>query len=215
MALASVLHLTFRRAVRKPQRPSWERLKKAFAKAEAAASARTAIVLKLPDRKPRSAVASAAAVLPSPKRRTLEEEELLQQEINGCKALLLEIVRRAAYDWVLYRGSHRLLHKTLAEHAYHWMFVERDGGAEWTERGRHGKHITSFVGICEGLGLDVDLVRKHIKRLTPKNVLSVGRPAEYRRREVFSSSGDDSYSLPESMASYGSTEDTGEEETVG
>lgn len=208
MALAPVLHLALRRAVRQPPRQSWEGLKRAFAKAEEATKQRAAAVLTYPQRKPRQ---MGMAVLPTPKRRTLEEEELLQQEINGCKALLLEIVRRAAYDWVLYRSSRRLLHKTLAEHAYHWLFVERDGGSEWAERERHGKHITSFVGICEGLGLDVDLVRKHIKRLTPKNVLSVGRPAEYRRREVFTTTGEDSYALPESLASYGSTEDTTEE----
>lgn len=109
---------------------------------------------------------------------------LMQQEINGCKGLLLEIIRRAAYDWVLYRTSRRMLHKKLAEHAHQWLFVEAEGDAGWKERMDNEKYITSFVAICSALDLDPDGVRKHIQKLTPKNVMSVGRPAEYRRRDA-------------------------------
>lgn len=108
---------------------------------------------------------------------------MVQQEINGCKSLLLEIIRRAAYDWVLYRTSRRLLHKKLAEQAYEWLFVEEPGDENDQERRDSGKLITSFLAICEALELDPESVRTHVRRLTPKNVMSVGRPAEYRRRE--------------------------------
>jgi len=94
--------------------------------------------------------------------------------------------------------------KVLAEQAYRWLFTEVPGSVDWQEREREGKHISSFISICESLDLDPDTVRSHIKRLTPKNVMSVGRPAEYRRRDVFSSGagGEDAYSLPDGMISY-------------
>lgn len=102
-----------------------------------------------------------------------------QQEVVGCKALLLEIIRRASYDWVLYRQSSRLPQKKLAEEAYHWIFVEESG----EERTKNGKHLTGFVAICDLLDLDPDSVRARIRLLTVANVMSVGRPAEYRRQD--------------------------------
>lgn len=119
---------------------------------------------------------------PPPARST--EPAMILQEINGCKSLLLEIVRRAAYDWVLYRTSRRLLHSKLAEHAFHWLFVEKAHDGTWNERLEGGKYITSFLAICEALELDPESVRTHVRKLTPKNVMSVGRPAEYRRRDA-------------------------------
>jgi hypothetical protein len=109
---------------------------------------------------------------------------LVTQEINGCKVLLLEVVRRAAYDWVLYRTSRRMLHKKLAEDAYTWLFEEGPGHPNWIERERTGKFITSFIAICNELDLDADTVRSYVRKLTVKNVMSVGRPAEYRRRST-------------------------------
>jgi len=109
---------------------------------------------------------------------------LIEQEIVGCKTLLLEVVRRAAYDWVLYRTSRRLQHLRLAEDAHTWLFEEKPGHPNWVERARVGKHITSFISICSELDLDAETVRKYVRKLTVKNVMSVGRPAEYRRRET-------------------------------
>jgi hypothetical protein len=217
MALAAVLHLAFRRAAKQPRKPSWEELRAAFARAEAITQTqRKAIVLQFPTPPPPHKLAvRGTPILQPTQRRTLEQEELLLQEINGCKALLLEIVRRAAYDWVLYRGSSRILHKTLAEQAFHWLFLESPNTSEWREREKQGKYVTSFVGICDSLGLDVDLVRKHIKRLTPKNVLSVGRPAENRRREVFSSNREDVFSLPKHLVDLEEVSGEGDDESGG
>lgn len=117
---------------------------------------------------------------------------LVIQEIEGCKNLLVEIIRRAAYDWVLYRTSRRMLHKKLAEHAYQWLFVEEENDAGWKERMDNEKYITSFTAICTALELDPESVRKHVMKLTPKNVMSVGRPAEYRRRDAAPSIPDES-----------------------
>jgi hypothetical protein len=106
-----------------------------------------------------------------------------EQEITGCKMLLLEIVRRAAYDWVLYRQSRKMVHLVLAEHAFTWIFQEAPAHKDWTERISEGKELTSFASICEHLDLQPDVVRKYIKRLEPRNVMSVGRPAEYRNQD--------------------------------
>jgi hypothetical protein len=142
----------------------------------------------------------------------VRDEALILQEINGSKTLLLEIVRRASYDWVLYRTSRRLAYKIMADQAYAWLFLERPGTKDWNTREREGKFITSFEAICEALDLDPDTVRNHVKKLTPRNVMSVGRPAEYRRRDVFSGSQgeDDAHSLPSGMIveSNPSDEDT-------
>jgi len=120
-------------------------------------------------------------VLSLPRRE--RDPALVLQEINGCKSLLLEIIRRAAYDWVLYRSSSRLLQHKLAEQAFTWLFKETEAHPDARERNDSGKQITSFEAICSALDLDPDAVRTHVRRLTPKNVMSVGRPAEYRRRE--------------------------------
>lgn len=160
----------------------------------------------------RAARAQRAIVLVQVPARTPDrrdrDEELLLQEINGCKTLLLEVVRRAAYDWVLYRTSRRLLQKTLADQAYNWLFVETPETVEGQTRDREGKALTGFLAICESLDLDPETVRGHIRRLTPKNVMSVGRPAEYRRRDVFSSGGDtEVYSLPGGVLPYDDVDD--------
>jgi hypothetical protein len=121
------------------------------------------------------------SVLSLPRRD--RDPALVQQEINGCKSLLLEIIRRAAYDWVLYRTSTRIVYKKLAEQAFHWLFNEKPGHPDWVERDESGKQISGFMAICSALDLDPEAVRVHVRRLTPKNVMSVGRPPEYRRRE--------------------------------
>jgi hypothetical protein len=125
------------------------------------------------------------SVLSLPRRD--RDPALVIQEINGCKSLLLEVIRRAAYDWVLYRTSTRLFNKKLAEQAYEWLFKEEPGTPEWRERDESGKNVTAFVSICFALDLPPEIVREHVRKLTPKNVMSVGRPPEYRRREPLQS----------------------------
>jgi hypothetical protein len=142
------------------------------------------------------------------KRRSAYETELLLQEINGCKTLLLELIRRAAYDWILYRSSSRLLQKQLAEQAHEWLFLEMPGHPSWSVRERDGRTHTSFFAVCESLDLDPETARSHIRRLTPKHVMSVGRPAEYRRRDVFSAGTgeEDVHALPDGLVDYESIE---------
>lgn len=153
-----------------------------------------------PQRPPavRTTRATRALAAPKPKRR--RNQELVLLEIQGCKSLLLEVLRRAAYDWVLYRTSQRLTNRALAESAYRWLFLETSGTRDGHERARARKTITAFPAICELLDLDMEAVRRRIRTLTPQNVMSVGRPAEYRRNIHFApemSTGN--LALPESL----------------
>ncbi len=109
-------------------------------------------------------------------------------ESGSCRALLLEIVRRASYDWVLYRTSSKLVKRMLAENAHHWLFVEDEGTPAWAQREQTGKELTSFVAICEAVGVDPDSVRKRIRLLTERDIMGAGRPAERRKHK---SSNDD------------------------
>jgi hypothetical protein len=106
-----------------------------------------------------------------------------QMESSSCRALLLEVVRRAAYDWVLYRTSSKLPNRMLADNAYHWLFVEVQEGSSWLKRQTHGKEITSFVVICEMLDLDPDRVRAQVRTMTERDIMGAGRPAERRRHK--------------------------------
>lgn len=112
-----------------------------------------------------------------------EEDHRRVQEVNGCKTLLFEVVRRAAHDWVLYRSSRRQSQRRLALHAYRWLFQEDTGHPDWQRRVQDEKEITSFLSICLVLDLDPDKVRQSIRQLTPRSVLS-GRPPEYRSTHV-------------------------------
>jgi hypothetical protein len=117
----------------------------------------------------------------------------------GCRALLFEIVRRAIHDWVLYRSSRRLKNKQLAEEAYHWLFEETEDGAEAKERAREGTELTSFLSICQALDLDPEAVRRRARQLTPKDVLSVGRPPTYRRPQPSTDDDDEDLPSPEDV----------------
>jgi len=109
------------------------------------------------------------------------EHWVREQEVVGAKSLLLEVVRRAAADWVLYRSSTRLQNRVLAEEAWRWLFEEGPGLPEWDERRATGKELTSFLGICTILDFDPQELRNKIKELTAAQVVGMGRPAEYRR----------------------------------
>lgn len=70
----------------------------------------------------------------------------------------------------------------MAEEAYTWLFEELPGHPWWEERKRDGYLITSFLSICELLDLDPPYVRERVKKMTPKQIMTAGRPAEKRRR---------------------------------
>lgn len=105
-------------------------------------------------------------------------------EVSRCRAMLLEIIRRAAHDWVLYRQHDRLHLKQIAEDAFIWLFEEEPGHHWATMRKEEDRHITGFINICEELDLDPEVVRAHVRKMDVKSIMSAGRPAERRHREV-------------------------------
>lgn len=102
-------------------------------------------------------------------------------EASACRAVLLEIVRRAAYDWVLYRNSSKLQKRQLADSAYQWLFIEERDSSTWRQRVGNGKELTAFIAICEVLELDPRMVRTTVRGMTVAGIMSAGRPAERRK----------------------------------
>lgn len=131
-----------------------------------------------------------ALVPPLPPRPALAPASALRDPTKGyeegvlAKALLLEVILRAASDWVLYRAHQRMMYREWANDAFIWLFEEGPEHPNWRERRTSGKLLTSFVSICEVLDFDPDLVRRHIQKLTPQRIVSMGRPAEYRRKRA-------------------------------
>jgi hypothetical protein len=76
----------------------------------------------------------------------------------GEKLLLGAILRRAAYDIALYRGSQRLKARRLWRKAYEWMMSDDES------------HFTSFVSICTILGWDPMLIRSMTDELRREDV---------------------------------------------
>jgi hypothetical protein len=114
-------------------------------------------------------------------RRSRNDEAQLQQEILGSRGLLLEILKRAANDWTLYRLKTDLKQRQLADDAYVWLFQEEPGHPVWVTRVIERRTVTAFVVICELLELDPEQVRAHIRQLRPEDVRNAGRPPERRR----------------------------------
>jgi len=108
----------------------------------------------------------------------------------SSRVLLAEILRRAAYDWVLYRSSRRLRDAELARDAYVWLFEEGPGHPNWIEREKDGWAVFSFLTICDSLDMDPQAVRERIKKMTPSDVTSIGRPPVRRKRYLESTSSD-------------------------
>lgn len=102
-------------------------------------------------------------------------------EASRCRALLLEIIRRAAHDWILYRTHDRLQLRKVAEDAYIWLFEEGPGHPWSRIRAAHDNNLTSFSTICDILELDPKFVRQRVRAMTPKQIMTAGRPSERRR----------------------------------
>jgi len=117
-------------------------------------------------------------VVEAPEQQVASGETVLDarlREAEGAKTLLLEIIRRSAQDWVLYRTSRRLDQKQLAEEAYTWLFLEDEDHPHWRMRKAEGRELTAFIAICDALDMDPDRVRGYIRKLTPDKVRSSGR----------------------------------------
>lgn len=132
--------------------------------------------------------------------------EQQDDDVAGARirVLLLEVLRRAAYDWVLYRGSRRAEHKEIAHDAYVWLF-EEDAHHPWA-RVRKEEHteLMSFLSICEVMGFDPDGVRASVRRLTPEKIKTAGRPPERRKKQTEDASYYSEYGV---LATYSTPDD--------
>lgn len=79
-------------------------------------------------------------------------------EGQGERLLLAAIIRRAAFDIALYRGTSSLPKRQIWENAYHWMFSDQP------------HHFTSFVSICTLLDQNPVAIRRKTLRLTRNDV---------------------------------------------
>ena len=112
-----------------------------------------------------------------------------EREVGRCKALLLEVLRRAAHDWVLYRQHRKLDKRELARDAYVWLFEEDEHHPYRRDRlnavfpgrtGRGARVLTSFQSVCENLDLDPETVRACIKKMDARSIIASGRPPQQR-----------------------------------
>jgi hypothetical protein len=76
---------------------------------------------------------------------------------NRIRMLLASIIRRAAFDIALYRGSSRLEERLVAVGAYNWMF--RNDPIHPYDR------FTSFLHICDVLDEDPEWIRSATLKL--------------------------------------------------
>jgi hypothetical protein len=139
----------------------------------------------------------AKAARPEPAEEPSEWDPEPLYEASHCQALLMEIIRRASHDYVLYRQHRKLELKALAEQAYTWLFEEEPGHPAWKSRERSvfkiddeetgqtrvevgSRRLTSFLSICEACSLDPDAVREHVRGLTVESIMRTGRHVERR-----------------------------------
>jgi hypothetical protein len=85
------------------------------------------------------------------------------QDGEGERLLLASIIRRAAFDIVLYRNAPRLVDRLVGVGAYMWMF-----------KSEHN-HFTSFLNICELLNQDPEWIREETLKLKKSDVKKYDR----------------------------------------
>jgi hypothetical protein len=115
------------------------------------------------------------------------EDEILEvtpETLDGSqvRALMLEVIRRAVHDWVLYKNSRRMMYRELAHDAYIWLFEEDERHPWWRQRKQSDKQLTSLLYICEIIDIDIAEVRQGARNMTEKRIKTAGRPPERRRK---------------------------------
>lgn len=85
------------------------------------------------------------------------------QDGEGERLLLASIIRRAAFDIVLYRNAPRLVDRRLGVGAYNWMFRDPNN------------HFTAFENICELLNEDPVWIRQQTLNLRRTDIMKIGR----------------------------------------
>ncbi len=125
----------------------------------------------------------------SARGRELSESELDREffvpnpheDVVGCRAAFLAIIRRAAEDWALYDGATQKRGSD-GPNAYIWLFDEGPGHPWWEVRSDEERCFRTFLGICGLLDLEPERVREAVRRITTASIIGAGRPREWRNR---------------------------------
>jgi hypothetical protein len=101
-----------------------------------------------------------------------EFEATLQKRSTPERRLMVAILRRAIWDFALYRDMEPDTERyELAVDAAGWIFW--DGEETLDEEGRY-----SFMHVCASLDLDTTSLRKAVLRLTRENIGKITRRIE-------------------------------------
>lgn len=104
-----------------------------------------------------------------------------EEDPEAHKALFAGILRRAIFDWILYRGHGSREKRRLAGEAYTWLFVEKPGHSSWARRLRGKREMLSFHSICDIVQVSPDTVNRVAGVMTAQDIQKLGRPATRRR----------------------------------
>lgn len=103
----------------------------------------------------------------------------MNDDAQGCKRFLLEVLRRAIYDWACFKGRRGKAGEVWRE-ANTWLFIEGPGHPWWEQRAREGLEHLSFLSICERLDKDPALMREAAAGFDMETVINTGRPPLHR-----------------------------------
>jgi len=81
---------------------------------------------------------------------------------DPVQILWFAVIRRALFDWVMYKDCPRLFQREVARHAGEWIFVP-------------SASLNSFDNACRVVGLDPDATRASILYFKKEAVLDAER----------------------------------------
>ncbi len=87
------------------------------------------------------------------------------------KMIWLKVIIRAVFDYAMWRNSHKLINRKLAEEAARWLF-------------ERSTHANGFEHLCEVMSLPMEDIRRWARRLTPNDVQKL----ELKEREYIGQS---------------------------
>jgi hypothetical protein len=104
----------------------------------------------------------------------------VESQSLAYRGLLAGVLRRAIFDWVLYRDHPDVVRRRIAAEAYIWLFIEGPGYPTWTRRLKEHTEMLSFLSICESLCLSKDQVRRVAEGVSKGDIRRLGRPPTNR-----------------------------------
>ena len=85
-------------------------------------------------------------------------ESRASRQIMWYTRLWAAVVRRAAVDWVLYRNHETSKLRKVGQDAEYWIFLDKEEN-----------RLSSFVSVCDILGLEPSLMREKVRNLSEED----------------------------------------------